>query len=275
MPANPGSLTITDRYRASTVALRDQSGRALAAGWGQFDPYDLERSWRAWVPAAVAVVIGAQRQAVLLSDRYLAAFVSSELGEGVGPAGLDPTHYAGATAGGADLTSALRGSLVHARLASAQGLAINAILAAGATAALRTGFAETMAASRQSLTDGMSRHHRIDGWERVTSSTACGACLGMAAMGPRRTGDGIEVHGSCRCTAEPIVTGVDSNVSSRLAPAEQLDALDEDGLTARFGQEKAQLLADGDIDISDLVTRRTYGGQTYITETPASALTAG
>jgi hypothetical protein len=277
VPGNAHSLAITAAYRTQLVTLRDRFARAVAVGIPHFAPDNFDRSWGAWVGPASALVTTGQRTAATMSDAYLTRFTGSELGQAIQPQGLNPDDYAGHTPTGTPLLASMRGPLIHAKLAIGQGATVAAALAIGASWAFRDARADIMGAGRTALTDAMRAEDRIIGWERITSDSPCGACLDLADQGLRRTDEDLEIHASCACTAEPVLAGVDQT-ESRPTGMDYFNSLDEEQQNALFagrgGDDMASGLRDGSINLDDLVTRHEVGGQTYISETPLSALTS-
>jgi hypothetical protein len=170
----------------------------MLAHWRAMDAENLDASFRLWLPASVAVLRQGQREAVRLSDVYLARFMTSELRRPVAPTGLSPEDYAGRTRDGRDLQPLLGLAIVSTKLALGQGRTMPEALNAGAARAVRASNTEVMSASRSSLSDAMQSDERIIGYERVVNSdNPCGACLGLADEGLRATDQDLEIHANC------------------------------------------------------------------------------
>jgi hypothetical protein len=94
----------------------------------------------------------------------------------------------------------------------------------------------------------MGTDDRISGFYRATSGNPCPACLGVA--GTRFATDEIfPIHGSCSCTAEPILEGI----ADRHSPPdgrEIAQALGPSKVEELYGAERADVLAGtGSLDV--------------------------
>jgi len=96
-------------------------------------------------------------------------------------------------------------------------------------------------------------------------------------MAGARFADGhlFELHGACRCTAEPVVLGVrqthppatGEKILGEMSPAQMRDL---------YGEDKASLLESGDISPADLVATseaRDWGPMLH--EAPLAKLSSG
>jgi hypothetical protein len=275
MAARAESLRVTDAYRARLIGMRDGAVRALVLGWQNVTIADLDRSFARFIEPAQTLVAGAQRQAVTLSDLYLAAFISSELRRDESPIGIDPNNYAGKTRDGRALIAVLAPALYAIKIAIVQRRPPEQALASGLSRVVRTARTEVMDAGRMALADAMQSDDRIKAYRRVTHSKPCGACLALAG-GTRATNKALEIHASCRCTAEPVVSGVPDSVKrprgrdlfAALSKAEQ-DAL----FVGTGGEAKADLIRQGAVELADLVKRESHPDwPSTVTERPLAEL---
>lgn len=278
MPANPASLEITDDYRARLLRLRDRVVRMVLTSWTTtVDIERLEASFRVWARAAEETISAGQAAAAMASGTYLAEFVASELDEHPTPLDLDPGDYAGQANDGRPLGALLGSVLVGARLAERKGLDVSQVRVAGAARAVRLARTEVMEASRRALADGMNRHQRVKGYRRVTSgSGSCGACLGSATRTIYPTRARLRIHWSCRCTAEPVVSGVSERVK-RPTGEELFRAMSASEQARMFagkgGEAKAALIRSGEVSLADLVVvERNAIMEDTITEAPLKVL---
>lgn len=261
MPASDLSVRITDTYRRQLLTLRADTEATLLSMWNTtVDPDRLQETLSIWLRRATALLAGGQREAVRYADMYLAAYLTSELGQPVPIQGIDPNQYAGTTRDGRPIERVLATSLVATFLAVGSNTPVRRALDAGLVRAVRTFRTETVDASRRALTGLMAASDRIEGWRRITSGKPCGACLALASE-TRATDQDLMIHPACSCTAEPVVRGVTETIR-RPSGAERFAELtvdEQDALFAgRGGATKADLIRSGDITLEDLVTVETH-----------------
>lgn len=275
MPGNPASLRLTDGYRTAQLGLRRTAAIRVAAMWNlNFD--DLDRSFSLWLGPAAALLGAAKAGTVHLSDAYVAAFVTSETGQLTAPAGIDPAPYATLARTGRPLAAALAPALytVKARLADGADPAVASF--GGQARAVRATVEETQAAADDSLADAFDAQPAVRGWRRVTSGRACGACLAMAGGEIEEPGTPMDRHVNCGCTKEPVIEGVPDRVTRPTGSQifDRMSAVEQDDLFAgRGGEQKAELVRSGAVDLADLVRPVDQRfGQSLITETPLEAL---
>lgn len=275
MPANQTSVRLTDTYRVAQLGLRRTAALHVAGLWN-LDFAALDRSFAAWLARATAVLGAAKAQLARLSDGYVAAYVTSELALAVPPVGIDPAPYATLAATGRPLATALAPALYTVKARLALGDDPNGASSSGRARAIRATVEEAQAASDGSLTEAFDGQPTINGWRRVTSGRACGACLAMASGDVEPAGADMDRHVNCGCTMEPVVDGAPDRVR-RPTGAEifddMTDAEQDDLFAGRGGADKADLIRSGAVDLADLVRRQPQDfGQPLITETPLEAL---
>lgn len=278
MPSSRAALQITDRYRAALLRQRDDTVRQIGRVWlAGIDPDDFEASIRRLIRPTARSIADAQAQAVRMSDAYLAAYAGAELGRNVPPAGIDPAEYSGRTADGRPLPEILRPAMYSAFIALGAGRGPREAATASLARVVRASRTEIVEAARASLADLMDRSNVIRGWRRVTSADPCGACLALADGTVHDADELPEMHGHCRCTAEPVVRGVRDTVQRPTGEQmwEQLTEQQQNRLFAgRGGADKAELIRSGHVHLNDLVSReRHLKWRPTITETPMAALT--
>jgi hypothetical protein len=265
--SNPTSAEITRLYRQSLNRLRSQADGIVARSWSAVDPTDLDGTFPIALDIMDTVVSTLQRESARMADLYVAAYLTSELGEAVDPVGIDPGAYAGITRDGRPVRGVLALGLVSAKVAA--GNARNP-LASGLARSVRAARTEVVDAARRAQDDLTRDDPRTDGWRRVASSEPCGACLGLAGA-KFRDGHLFELHGACRCTAEPITVGR-RETHPPATGQELFDSMDEGRAASLYGDEKAAMLA-GDLDPSALVVTKDaaqWGPMLY--EAPLSSL---
>lgn len=257
MARTEASFQITDAYQQHLLADRFAVAGAVAHSWQSLDPSDLDGSGARWVAGMAPLLAAYQARGVTASDGYLSAFLASELATHVPPRGIDPTPYLVA-ASGAPLDQLLVNPLVTVKLAVAKGRPIEVALHLGLVRATRTAAVEALDAPRRALLDLMAEDDRVEGWERLTSPHACGACLALATGDTHDPHKPLPTHDHCRCVTEPVVKRVRHTVR-RQTGREMFDALSPDEQAALFhgrgGAEKAELLRSGAVPFDALVHR--------------------
>lgn len=271
MPRSAQSLRITDAYRKHLKALGAAAADRALAGWTDLDPSDLDGTFPQWRKRAELLLAGAQRAGVLLADAYLAAYLTSELGDSQPAPGIDPDSIVGTTRNGGPLDALLTLPLIAVKQAISSGRPVDEALAYGKSEAHTFVRTEAIAASCDAMAEAVRSDERIVGWQRVTSGKACGACLGLADAGLRRTDAGLEIHNGCSCTAEPVVAGVEERVK-RPSGSELFGAMSHQEQDELLG-EKADLIRSGKATLRDLVQHEHYEHGHGITEKPLAALT--
>lgn len=275
MPANPTSLRLTDGYRTAQLGLRRQAALHVGALW-QLDFDALDRSFAVWLGRATALLGTAKAQIVRLSDGYVAAYVTSELARAVPPVGIDPAPYATLAVTGRPLATALAPALFTVKARLAGGAEPELASKSGQARAVRATVEEAQAAADDSLDEAFDGQSAVRGWRRVTSVRACGACLAMASGDVEPSGTPMDRHVNCGCTKEPVVEGVPDRVRRPTGSQvfDRMSVTEQNALFAgRGGEEKAELIRSGAVDLADLVRRQRQDfGQPLITETPLEAL---
>lgn len=256
MPSSREALALTDAYRSRLLQARQYAASVTARAWQGLDLRDLDGSFGTWLATAEAVVGGAKRHGVTVSDHYLAAFVAAETGDQPRPRALDPDPYL-PTVDGRPLRQALATPLLTVKSAIGAGRTDDA-LRLGQARATRIVAVEVLDAPRRALGDLMREEDRIVGWHRVVSANACGACLALAS-GDRMEKDAhVHTHSSCRCIAEPEVARVEQRYR-RPSGREIFDAMTPEEqarlFAGRGGAEKADLVRSGAVPFDALVKR--------------------
>ena len=278
MPGAEHSLAVTEAYRARLLNLRARTIRVAAIAWRQVTLDDLPGSYRAWLQLTAAVVTTAQRQGIILSEAYVAAFVASELGRAqpVVRTGLEET--AGAGQDGRSLLLVLAPPLLTIRAALRRGVEPDRALEMGLARASRTVGVEVAEASHRAVNLAARRDTRVIGWRRATGPNPCGACLGAADGEIHRFEEPLEGHPYDRCVRELVVRGVRDR-HARPTGQQLFDGMTVAQQNALFhgrgGRAKAELIRSGRASLADLVHRSPRRiGPDVITETPLAALTA-
>lgn len=264
MPAQELSLSVTEAYRESLLALRDRVQALARTTWASVSMDDLEGTFSRWQSLMVTTVTGAQAAAVRSSGAYLSAYIASELSEAPQPSpAIDSTRYVGKTRDGRPLSDALRSPLIGVRREFKRGANLEAAMREGLNRAVRMTGEAVMHAGRQSLLDMIEADERTDGFERSVAGT-CAACMALSG----KAAD--EVHPGCQCVSQPTVVGVrdrfplptGSALFTSMGKAEQ---------DAAIGAAPAEAVRNGEISLEDLVSHaRQRKGDDFITQRPLS-----
>lgn len=254
MPATPAAANETAVYRHRLIALRRRAIAALVAWW-VLDEADLDGSFLRWLTMASVAVTGTQQVAARLSIAYVAGFVAAELGGephgAAGPAGV------GETIDGRPVRAVLAPSLFTVKRRLAAGAPFEASSTAGRARAVRAATTEIDGTADRTLTAALVGDRRVAGWRRVTSGSACGACLGLADGDIEPPATPLLRHPHCRCTKEPVVDGV-AEVLRRPTGRQLFDAktpaAQDELFAGRGGHAKAELVRSGAVDLADLVS---------------------
>lgn len=258
MPAQRRSLAVTDAYRSRLLAIRSRVEREAARRFPSIDQLDATD-----FPERMAAVLSqAQAEAVRVTAGYLAAFLSSELGQRTRPVSVSSRDFVGLSRDGRPLEEALRSPLIGVKAKLAEGAEFEVAVAVGRNRAARMAEVDLMHAARAALEDAIERDDRLEGWERATAGT-CGACAALSGT----SGPHFQVHPNCQCVSQPVVRGV-SNRFPLPTGAEIFQRLTREEQDAQYGAEKADALRKGDIQVADLVatTELASDQQNFVTE---------
>lgn len=271
MPASSRSLALTDLYRARLRQVRERATRVTEQAWQSVDLADLEATFGDWVGATTTAVADAQVTATRLSAGYLSAYLSSELGRGIATVTIDAADYAGTARDGRPLAEAYDTARVAVLVALKDGKPNDEALGFGRHRALRAVELDVMQAARQSLQDAQRDHPLVEGYHRAVSGT-CGACV-AASEGAHSDSSTFETHPGCQCIPEPIVKGA-PNIVPRLLGAALLASMSKREQDEALGEETAELVRTGQVQLEDLVKRnKMETEQGFITQAPLKALT--
>lgn len=203
MASNRRSEAYTAAYQQQLRRLAATLAAALGIVWQRL-PDPSPQATEEWLRAVVPLVLASQTQAVVLSDAYVASYVTAETGRRVGPVGIDPAPIIGVRARG--------GTPLERVYARPVGLLV-AGMAAGKTLdeALRQ---ERWRLDRDAQTDvslaarsarrelGMAEDE-IVGYRRVVSG-GCALCASFADSF-HRADDFMPIHPGCNCGGEPVL----------------------------------------------------------------------
>ena len=269
MPPTERSARVTEAYRRNLLRMRDGITRLVAPALGDLDlDGDVDAQVTRWLTAAVAAVEAGQADAARLGDRYITEYLD---GAGIqrNADRVDVSDHVGRDNFGRTVTQALESAPAALLWRLGRGDGRSAAVATGLSTATRATRTAITGAARSAQSVVMETEPRVRGWRRVTSARPCGACLAAADGRVHPAGSLPETHDSCRCTAEPVLSGVPDRlrrptgqeIFDRMDPAEQ-HAL----FAGRGGAAKAAAVRER--GVSALLSRRAG----RITETALNEL---
>lgn len=176
--------------------------------WPELDVENLDRSTPSWVAANAAVVDRFHGESSDLAAAYISEYRTAEIG-----ADTEAT-----------VKATLDRRLNQATLLLAGPVRVKTLIGAGmapdvAHRAALTKFSgivrrQSLAGGRHTIADTTRVDQQAIGWRRVTYGDPCTFCALLASRGPVyssraragsvRSGDGLEFHGHCGCTAELV-----------------------------------------------------------------------
>lgn len=267
MPAQQQSLRVTSTYRQRLAGIQERLARDVAGIWDAIDPDDLAGTYDA--ARAARLIEAAQRRSAQTSSGYLTAFLSSELDRRVAAATV--AVVSGETPAGRPLGDATFGVILGVKQRIGQDATPAEALGAGRVELLRLADVAADRAARQTLTAGLVEDDRFTGWRRAVRGT-CGACLGAASGRLSSPDEEIDTHPGCQCVQEPQVRGAVQRFH-RPSGAAIFAAYSVARQNALFGEEKAQLVRDGEYELADLIDHSPIEhGPDILTERPLDAL---
>jgi hypothetical protein len=194
------ALDVTEAYRARLSKLTQGVQDLARKAWGDVSFDDLRATYGPVRTRVEKAIRAAQKEAVLLTRGYVAAFISAELGEKADAPHVLTVQYVGRSFGDQPLYSALQTPLTVVLVAIKDGKADP--MGLGLQALLVNVDLNVKHAAREALMYLIDEDPRITGWSRAIRGT-CGACA-EAAVGDN-TEASFEVHPNCECVAEPTV----------------------------------------------------------------------
>lgn len=252
MPASRQAAARTDVYRRAIKLLRNQAAARAAGAWSRVTADDIDASFAQASATLVPSLTQMQRAAVRLTNAYVTAYVADELGR---PRRLQvPTaeRWAGGSrVQGKDLSSILVAAPIAAKVLIGNGEEPTKALRRAGAGITRTAGEEVMFPARGALEHTVKEDDSLMGFRRVAGPSACAACL-ASMTGAVQSEEPLEVHDHCTCTGEPVVRGVRETVV-RPTGEDIVSGMTPEQLSAQFGQQTAQALKEGTIELRDLV----------------------
>lgn len=240
-------------YRRQATLAAAVTGRVLGL-WRGLGP----SGFRDAIPAAAAIVAAGQLAAAHNADTYTRTVVA-EQGVDAAPAILSPGGFAGVTAAGFPLQSALNTAPDRAWELLDAGVDYREADLAGQARLSRIVSNEVQQASTNAEHAAITADPRVSGYVRMLTPPSCGRCTVLAGR-RYRWSSGFQRHDNCDCRHVPAVEaeGVDD---LRTDPMAYFNSLSDAEQAKLAGNEaNAQAVRDG-ADLSQVVntSRRTAG----------------
>jgi len=233
---NPTTL----QYQQMLARLRASASTYVANRWDSLGHYD-EADVAPFVAQVVPIIGAAQRQAVALTDGYLARMT------GRSPIGLDIATLTGAAVrAGTDPSTVYGRPFVNVWTALKNGELWATAVEAGRARALDTATMDVALSTRAAARAVGQEDDRIVGFQRVTDGDACEFC-DLVSDQRYTTEDLMPLHNNCGCTVEPILSSERHRFTGNLANDLSIPVT-RDGVTAavRDHGELGPLLVNGD-----------------------------
>jgi hypothetical protein len=225
--------------------------------WTRMSVDDIAGSWEKIRPAVVQVASAGQARAAsgapLLIDRVLAA-------DGLDSDPLDvvsPLAFAGWTADGLNLGTAVDSTPISARVGLARGATPARALESAHKRLDRLVGSEVHDAGKGAVEAAMRLEPQIVGWERYVNTPCCSRCAILAGRF-YKVSDGFERHPGCRCCHRPM-TQAGKDAGPEQDPRDLFYEMTDEQQNAAFTPEGARAIRDG-ADISQVVNSRWQGG---------------
>lgn len=202
MPATTQAGAVTNGYRAQLVAMRDMVAVTVARQLQAVDldvgPAALDAALASWLAGAATLTDTGSHQAGLLATAYLTQYLRAAESQ-------PPAHLP------RPLVAPSRASLQQASVGLlwqlGRGTGRQVALSTGLAYAVRGSRTAVMTSARETLRVAMTNTPHVVGWRRVTSARTCGRCAAQAGV-LHRTDAPLHTHPSCRCTQEPVLSGL-------------------------------------------------------------------
>lgn len=265
--------TLAERH--AVVRRRTAAAAVLAAtvAWRGMDAGNLAGSWLYAGPRIYSAAYAGQLSAASTASGYiLDALDAQDAPSASSTAVVDPAAFAGSAADGRPLATLLRLPLARTYTDLSAGFTPTDALARG-EALLRT-LVDTEVADAGRAADGVAitADHRVKGYVRIVSGSACGRCILLAGKHYRyNTGFARHPHCHCQQVPEASVRGLDEHLTDPHAAFEHLTPEQQD---RAFTVAGAKAIRDG-ADISQVVNARRGMYTAHVFGRDLSATTEG
>lgn len=188
--------TLAEKHVAAQMALRKNTGRAVAKIWknlGSYDEGDIARFLQLVAPLSAA----SRRQAAILANTYIAAMMERA------PLDMDADAIVAGLRNGATAEEVYRRPFVETWTALKEGQLWEEAVKAGLDRAVALAETDTLMSMRDAARFNGMNDPGIYGWRRVTNIGACDLCRVASTQRYHRSAL-MPIHDHCHCSVEPI-----------------------------------------------------------------------
>lgn len=206
---NPARRRLALQHIAAEARVRKLTVTKVERIWRNLGSYNREDLPR-WLEQVIPIVLGAQRQSVVLTDAYLAAAMDRK------PLGINAENVIGASARKGTLPEdQWARPMVEHWTALKDGKTWDQARRIGEIGAATRAATDVQLAMRQTAFLAGLQDKNIFGWERVPNSTACDLCL-IASTQRYTTEHLLPIHDSCGCGILPLTSSTDQIINREL-----------------------------------------------------------
>lgn len=190
----------TDAQITAQARLREIVVQVVRNAWASLGSYDAA-DVPVFLAGVVPLILAAQRQAVSLSDAYVARVL------GRGPLGIDPVPVIAQLRGPVSPQVVYRRPFVATWTALSEGKPYEDAVRAGESRLSATAAMDVQMAHFAGLQAVQDRDTAVRGWRRVADPDACEWCRMIDGAKVRRA-DASPLHARCGCGLEPLTVTV-------------------------------------------------------------------
>jgi hypothetical protein len=201
------SAELAEAHVTAQARLRELGAGMIANAWRGMPAYH-ESDLDLWLTTAVPIVLAAQRQAVSLTEAFLARSLGRQ------PFGVPPAGLIGDALRGTSPETVYRRPFVTVWTALGAGKELEAAIEEGLTRATAAAATDVQLAMRSTLREVGQVDEAILGYQRVPDAAACDFCRLVA--GQRYTTDELmPIHTHCGCGVDVITAANRGDFSGR------------------------------------------------------------
>jgi hypothetical protein len=267
------SVAVARRHQIAQETVARRTARQVAATWAEFDPFDLDGSWRAYSDRLYATVSAGQFAAASQADPYLDRLATSQQTVREPAGRVNARRLAGIASDGRPLEGLLFEPVVMVKAYSSRGVAPADAMRYGLNRLTMHTSTQVIDAGRGGVSVATAATPSVKTYTRVTDSNPCARCAVLAGR-VYRWNDGFLRHPMCMCTHMVDLTGV---APERLDASAYFDSLDPAEQARVFTKAGAEAIRDG-ANINQVVNARrgmqtttAYGRKVTVTTAGRSA----
>lgn len=192
---------VADAQIAAQARLREIVVQAVRNAWTGLGSYDAQ-DVPVFLAGVVPLILAAQRQAVSLSDAYVARVLGRR------PLGIDPAPVIARVRGAVSPSVTYRRPFVTVWSGLSDGKPYEAAVRAGEARLAASAALDVQAAHFAALQEVQDRDPVIRGWMRVADPDACEWCRMIDGAKVKRA-DASPLHARCGCALGPLIDDFD------------------------------------------------------------------